>query len=1337
VVGEPGAGKSALLRTLVLDVFADTPRFVGHIDRLHDTLPVWLPFAFWTSAARKKASSVSVLDAVHDWLNAYDHGHLWPLIAKALHDERLLLVIDGFDEWASPDLARLCIDRLEVFTSTMHVSVLASSRPFSTADLPIDGSHWRLGTLAPLDHEQRLAFITKWLTPLIAEPQLTKEAAEWASEIETSAHLRELSDLPLFLLLLLRSRDQHTEFPEDLYTVLSEAVTRLIGEHRRRKIDTSGSPDLFPSSGDIRKVSAATAEHMNAASMVAISDDDLRNVFRRTLADSIGYPPAEAHSTAVALVNSLSPGVGLMVRPAPDETRFFHRSVLEFLAAERLLGLPSDEQIRLFCDHLTDRRWSQVLRFLVRGLARPPEIAAIFDTADEASDGDPLLREATNLLAADITVGAGQADAETRQRLLDHVIGEIETGERTAHRAQLLDRLVVGLSRREARSELEKRFGQWLRGASRETWSSVLTAASTWEPDDALLGMLWHAVLDDNDEIHRLAGRVIGTKFVGRREVADRLVQLANTTRLPHRRAAATEALALGWPRHHDLGPLIATGREHSDFAVRHASVAADLRLGNTTEVHRSLLIELLDHAPSITAWSGGLMDLMFEHYPDDQAIFDHYVPHADPTTTDQIRHGVVPAMFLILKGYTRRPEARQYFLKFIGPDRKDFLTTPSNLTDRIPWKEIGEVYRHDAGVVAAVEALAHEYDRRGFFNRDLYFCSQVAHTDWIRNKLIALIESRDDFGIGWAIRALTEGWSDDSRAQESLTRILDPAAGDVPDGAVWFLPVIITDPDAALDHLLQIASGIRNQGAVVAALNEIVERGASPDNPKVIGIVENALDHDMTSLWTSPESALYVGFPDHPRVRELALARLDDRDAPLGGIAHGFRNDIQMRREIAARFQPLSPPLRGRLVEALSDASPTDTTVTSMLSRYDTEPDPGVKLLTATAYARRLKASGMVTDDTIRLFTEQARAVGHELYERRAAAFCALADLGRLDCLTNLQEPIGEARPIQIQHSHLSDQVLFYRYICRYWADVKTALGDNFPSRFGFENSGESEFWQNILAVAHDYPATRDDLSANLRQNPRLMRSAPAVGYLARTAPGSDELWFATTDLLKGIHAGSYAEIQPAWVGLSVLTEQFAEDPRTDAWLNSVLTSIEQSKVIHEGQTFFRLPSFGTIAAIARLRPTYPLVTELLAESERTDGQPWHSFHEWTELAAATVVDATAFVDLAVEISRLVQINDMFAEYIHRPLTARLRRDTELSTGLAELVPGLSGPAIGIAVRLLALSGRLNGPLVDHLHARLASPGNENRSDTFDPLTGQPCHAELLILDILDTIEG
>jgi len=184
-----------------------------------------------------------------------------------------------------------------------------------------------------------------------------------------------------------------------------------------------------------------------------------------------------------------------------------------------------------------------------------------------------------------------------------------------------------------------------------------------------------------------------------------------------------------------------------------------------------------------------------------------------------------------------------------------------------------------------------------------------------------------------------------------------------------------------------------------------------------------------------------------------------------------------------------------------------------------------------------------------------------------------------------------------------------------------------------------------------------------------------------------------------------------------------------------AVLAPIEKAATVHDGQIHVFFRSFGTVAALARLRSAHPAVQELLAQTQRVEGQPWCTFHEWTELAAATTPDAQGFVDLAAEISRIVRINDMFPEYIHRPLTARLRRDASLAAAVADLVPALSGAAFGIAVRLLSLSARLGGPLVSHLRSRLSTPSDQD-PDTFDPLVGQARHGELLVLDILDTIE-
>ncbi|WP_020557767.1 NACHT domain-containing protein [Embleya scabrispora] len=284
--------------------------------------------------------------------------------------------MDGLDEWASPGLARVCLHRLDVFASTKRADVVASTRPFSSVELPLDASRRRRATLAPLSEAQQLEFIAKWLAPFLDEAQVEVESARWAGEVGSAPHLSALADVPLFLTLLLRARDQRAEFPEDLHAVLDTAVDRMIGEHRRRKIELSGAPDAFPSTPHIRTVCGVTAEHMHTRSVVALGDEELRRVFRDTLGDAIGYPPSEAHAAAIAMVDGLSPGIGVMIRPAPDESQFFHRLVLEFLAAERMLEREPRQLRELLCGYLTDRRWGQVLRFLVRGLNRPREIAA-------------------------------------------------------------------------------------------------------------------------------------------------------------------------------------------------------------------------------------------------------------------------------------------------------------------------------------------------------------------------------------------------------------------------------------------------------------------------------------------------------------------------------------------------------------------------------------------------------------------------------------------------------------------------------------------------------------------------------------------------------------------------------------------------------------------------------------------------------------------------------------------------------------------------------------------------------------------------------------------------
>ncbi|MFI5649270.1 NACHT domain-containing protein [Kitasatospora sp. NPDC051705] len=1317
VMGHPGAGKSALLRTLVLDTLTDSPRELGRLERFDAVLPVWLPFAYWTGAAKQQSTAPSVLQAVRAWLDAYDHGHLWPLIEKALGDERLLLVVDGLDEWATPDRARQCLERLEIFASTKKANVVASSRPFSTADLPLDQQRWRIARLAPLNQDQQLTFITLWLAPVNEHPD--QQANEWASEIRSLPHLRELADLPLFLALLLRSREQRAEFPEDLYAVLNEAVERMIGDHRRRKIDTSQISDQFPRASDIRKVSASAAEHMQEQSVISISDDELRSTFRSTLADSIGYPPDQAHAMAQGLVDALSPGVGLMVRPAPDETQFFHRSVLEFLAAERMLTLDHEALIALICDHVTDRRWALVIRFLLRGLIRPQEIKAVFDSLDEAGKDDPLLREAASLLAADVAVGAGATDAPTRRQLLDRVSREIEFGDRLSHRLQLLSRLVPGLSRPETRDDLMVRFSTWLQACALTTTASALEAVAEWPADEETLDLLWHALHRDDSRAQRMAAGLLGTKFATDDTVAQRLVGLAESTLCYDRRAAAIEALSTGWPHHPGLEALIASGIAHPDYAVRRASVAADLHRGDSDTDHRAALIELLRSAPRHSAWSEGVMELMFDSYPDDQTIFDAFEPDADPAQHERFRYGYseAPSTLVILKGYAHCPEARQYLLYLLSAERPD-ADTHGLLTDYLPWNQLAQAFRSDGEVVSAVEAFIRAQASPSL--RDLYFFSLIARTDWVRDQIIARL---DNFGAGWAIRALLDGWPHDPVARQALNDLVTSET--VPDPAIGYLPDIVADPVKALDLLAAVAPKASNQAAVIEALGPLNQQLNAPDS-RVADLLAQALTQGQRTWLSDPEASAFVHFPTDQQVRQRALDRLDQPEAPLWAIGYGFRDDAEMRQLLAAR-RPLNAPLRARLVEELGELPAGDDTVTTILALYRTETDSTVRLLAAAAYARRLHEAGAIPEQAIEEFTQEILATGMDHEGRRAAGFCALAELGQLHQLTNLKDANG--KPVVIQHPIANRQV-FFGFVCKHWNAIKDAFGSDHLNRLSPYSPAGTELIAEILAVAHDYPETYPDLAGLLDQYPQTRTSAAGLSYLSRTKAPVETLRDAVFSALQTGSTAAIGGFYPVWMTLHVLVEDLASDPEVTTWLDDVLAELQAYTSRGPGALPW-LP-IGTAAAIARLRPDHHLVTELVSAHKRPDEGPWHAFPQWSELGAAAAKTAQEIIEHARAVTRIVLLNDLPAEVIHQALTARLRQTPSLATDLGSLLPQLDGADRGTVIRLLERSGHIDRKL-DAWLREIARNGAHPADATFDPLTAQTRNIVMLARDILD----
>ncbi|MGH9959125.1 MAG: NACHT domain-containing protein, partial [Pyrinomonadaceae bacterium] len=179
VLGDPGHGKSALLRQLALvlntkEFAAETPLGTAHVRRL----PVWISFARF-AAAIAKDSSISVEDFFCSWLHQYGYGDTQHLFRRALRDSEFVLLVDGLDEGAEATEGREALDRVITFGRSHRAVVICTSRPRSFASLPVPQS-WPSATLAPLDDGQIEELATRWFG--IAESVSTDESDEvrWA-----------------------------------------------------------------------------------------------------------------------------------------------------------------------------------------------------------------------------------------------------------------------------------------------------------------------------------------------------------------------------------------------------------------------------------------------------------------------------------------------------------------------------------------------------------------------------------------------------------------------------------------------------------------------------------------------------------------------------------------------------------------------------------------------------------------------------------------------------------------------------------------------------------------------------------------------------------------------------------------------------------------------------------------------------------------------------------------------------------------------------------------------------------------------------------------------------
>ena len=1163
IIGDPGIGKSTLLRCILLDLLSPEPRYEIFARRWGQYLPVWVPFAMWTRLVGESETECSLSDVLTTWLRKVSAGEdLITLVQQALEDSRLLLFVDGLDEWSNESAARTALTLLEHFVRDRNVPVIASSRPLGYERIGGLSSKWRKARLAGLTNEQQRVLAERWFlhrsnafasdnedvgSIAMRQTRAKAEAAEHIRDLHRDVRLSRLAEVPLLLNGLIALAIQRIHLPRSRFKAYDELTRLLLEEQPKRREKAAHARETTTGrlSEENRKRAWARLawETHDSPGSDALDKTVAQNALQDFCSTHLYKNDGEALEIAEELLAIGTETVGILVEKSSADIGFIHRSFQEFLAAKHLSNLPFEQQKEAVKERFENPQWHDVFLCLCHLNTRVGEVddfVAIIENMELPIE----MGLARQSFLAEIAFGDLHCSAVIATKLAKETFEIIETGvhERTCER--LVELALDGLESDVLRPLVESRIQLWypLRHPYR---GGVYKAVATWPKNDEKQAILWRGLLDEEDMNRRAAAESIAKVFGDDPPIGERLFELLFKPVGPRLLACALHALCLGWGTDHRLTAILNDARLSIDKALQSVALIHRVQRDEHDIEDRKILMDLAKkHSLDPWYWKEDRIRALIAGWPGDlevkrEAIRSVTARHRNEEVFDWDDAGII-----LLEGFPQDDEVAEVIAHlFKTKDHPDqdhpdlFLGLHSN------WGRLVEAFAGHEKLGLAVDDWIDQKAKRLSWDSELCLISRSTRAKGY------LLKVNDETGVITEHQAqwLLQGWGmQDEDAAAALTRF---ANSDMVKRVPDLLPDILPDKELCRRRLLEI---VREESEFIdrRALIGMTKLGTNELDEEVVEAVVSKYTGKVLSdtvFWGI--SNLIEHFPDHPKGRELALYQLRNREGDLNTVARVYSSNDEIRREILELCSSFPAHLRLIVVDRLARLGSEDEFAYRLLSQYDEDIDRNVKTSGAIGYAASVKRRGNVPSEFLDKLNEGLLVTGPDHRERRQAAFSALLELDRLDIAKNVWSG-DEMRNMDFGGA-LQTNLRLAAHLARRWNRVSKVFGESFWDQVGWV---PDDFLMEMAAHTPD-PDLLDIIIDRLKKGNQERGFTPLLQLCARKWRGTTRLRELCLTLVRDFHISSWVQTAPGIVAAEILAEQFTNDTETFSKLESLVT--------------------------------------------------------------------------------------------------------------------------------------------------------------------------------------
>ncbi len=1088
VLGEAGLGKSTLLRALSLDLVSGGQVFPNLSASWGSYVPVYLPFARWAHMASTTSRGVSLDEAVEAWLRMFSVSEgLIALVRTALIDHRLLLLVDGLDEWSNETAARTVLGQLDTVVRTRGIAAVVTGRPLGLGRLGALAPPWRTARLAALSEEQQRGLTYRLLdAPLPSvdgdgmeakahtpeQGAAVARAEEFLSDIAEIRGLQALAANPLLLRGLLHLKLNHLVLPHGRFAAHEELATLLLARHPEARARSAADlePRFPPAIGDPearRRVLGALAFRLRIdAPGSGIATLDARRVLVAALEDEDdqGLPSDKAREAASSLLAVNAETQGLLVEKAPGEVGFSHAIFEEYLAAVHLSGRPLGEQKAFIRDQVADPRWSNVILNLIRLHRRPSDVDELVRDLEEA----PVMglgRVTRDLVLSEIAFGEGTCPARLRRRHVATTLTAIETGPWMPARLASLGVALDGSGAGIGHEAIAERLPRWFPD-TQVGRAPLYTAMASWPASPGLEDALLRALLNPGEQDGDAASQTMASVFGGDERIVEQLARHLREPREPGPASRLLYALGRGWPEHPDLQRHVDDARACSAPELRLTGVRLAVAGGRQTGEDRDFLLWCAEERSFAFYYlRGAIVEALINGWPGDPEIGELALRSwaAHPRRRDGMDEGV--AASILLQGFPQHPGVLDLLVAELDTDGYAFRFT-NHLS------QIRTAFSRHPRLAEAIDAWMERPDSkaRGLDTQISQACL-ISGSDNAKRKLIEQVAGGGRY-VFWPLWALHEGWTLKDCELGSVVEAFIRRPPAEQQHASHLLPLMVTDRDRCRELLLEIARlpQVERTDFLVEGFGRL---GVDHTDLEVVQALIGVVRERHGTIF-SGSGGLIAHFGPAEPVKEFALSIIGQKGAPLAEMAKAFAADAGMQETILARARPLPNRVRSKLIDFVSRKPSASPRLQALLSQYVAETNPIVRASAEAGYHRRLPREERTSLQSLRRVASEFGAVGPDLDVVRGAAITAAIEGECLGEALAIASPEGGPVFSNLSFVRMGENGSLLASLLRKWKYLRRILGDDVIKGLVGDDGDRGYVWNQLAPELNGGSAAR-----------------------------------------------------------------------------------------------------------------------------------------------------------------------------------------------------------------------------------------------------------------------